>query len=73
MYNPSLEILEVDYAVSPGGVNEFEVYSLDQRDSFDPPIFSSESLVEAVQYCYDLGRDFIVRTLAEWEARELAQ
>lgn len=73
MYNPSLEILEVDYAVSPGGVNEFEVYSLDQRDSFDPPIFSTESLVEAVQYCYDLGRDFIVRTLAEWEARELAQ
>jgi hypothetical protein len=31
MYNPSLEILEVNYSVSPGGVDEFEVYSTDAQ------------------------------------------
>jgi hypothetical protein len=71
MYNPSLEILEVNYSVSPGGVDEFEVYSLDERDHSSPPIYSTTSLHEAVQYCYDLGRDFTVRTFAEWEAREM--
>lgn len=72
MYNPSLEIIEVNYSVSPGGEDEFEVYSLDERDNFDPPIFTSTSLQESVEYCYNLGRDFIVRTYAEWEARELS-
>lgn len=72
MNDVSLEILEVNYSISPGGIDEFEVYSLDERDSFDPPLFSSPSLLEAVQYCYNLGKDFTVRTLAEWEERELA-
>jgi hypothetical protein len=35
------------------------------------PIYETESLTEAVQYCYNLGKDFIVRTYAEWEMREL--
>ena len=73
MYNkPMLEILEVNYAVSPGGIDEFEVYSVDERDHFDPPIFSTTKLEEAVRFCYELGRDFTVRTLAQWEERELA-
>ena len=67
----SLEIVEVNYGVSPGGIDEFEVYSLDERDFFNTPLFSSTSLMEAVQYCYDLGKDFTVRTLAEWEEREM--
>lgn len=72
MYNkPSLEIVEINYSCSPGGIDEFEVYSLDERDFAAPPIFSSTSLVEAVKFCYNLGRDFVVRTYAEWEAREL--
>ena len=29
-YEPSLEILEVNYSVSPGGVDTFEVYDLDE-------------------------------------------
>ncbi len=37
----------------------------------DIPIYETESLTEAVQYCYNLGKDFIVRTYAEWEMREL--
>lgn len=67
-----LEILEVNYSISPGGIDEFEVYSLDERDFYDPPIFTSTSLAEAVQFCYNLGKDFVVRTFAQWEERELA-
>ena len=68
-YEPSLEILEVNYSVSPGGVDTFEVYDLDEPMSI--PIYETESLTEAVQYCYNLGKDFTVRTYAEWEMREL--
>ena len=70
-YEPSLEILEVNYSCSPGGVDTFEVY--DKSDiPLSVPIYETESLTEAVQYCYNLGKDFIVRTYAEWEMRELA-
>ncbi len=72
-YAPSLEILEVAYDVSPGGVRTFEVYDkLDIDPIVNLPIYETESLTEAVQYCYNLGKDFIVRTYAEWEMRELA-
>jgi len=70
-YEPSLEILEVNYSCSPGGIDTFEVY--DKSDiPMSIPIYETESLTEAVQFCYNLGKDFIVRTLAEWETRELA-
>ena len=71
MYNPSLEILEVNYSCSPGGVDSFEVYDLNE-DPVSIPIFETEDLTEAVQFCYNLGKDFIVRTFAEWEERELS-
>jgi hypothetical protein len=71
-YGASLEILEVAYDVSPGGVRTFEVYDKgDNADIMDIPIYETVSLTEAVKYCYNLGKDFIVRTLAEWEEREL--
>ncbi len=71
-YEPSLEILEVAYDVSPGGTRTFEVYDKgDNAGIMDIPIFSSESLTKAVQFCYNLDKDFIVRTYAEWEMREL--
>jgi len=57
-YAPSLEILEVAYEVSPGGTRTFEIYE-------------TESLTDACEFCYNLGKDFIVRTYAEWEMREL--
>ena len=69
----TLKIYEIDYSVSPGGVNFFEVY--DEPDEtyneleYDPnnaPIFESESLLEACQFCYNLGYNFTVYTLAEW-------
>jgi len=71
IYEPSLEILEVAYEVSPGGVRTFEVYDKDESDPLSIPIYETESLTDAVEYCYNLGKDFIVRTYAEWEMREL--
>jgi hypothetical protein len=68
---PSLEILEVNYSCSPGGIDEFEVYSNQPRNNISDLLFSSPKLEEAVKYCYNLGKDFTVRTLAEWEEREL--
>ena len=70
-YAPSLEILEVAYDVSPGGVRTFEIYDKLEIDPVSVPIYETESLTDAVKYCYNLGKDFIVRTLAEWEEREL--
>jgi hypothetical protein len=71
-YVPSIEILEVAYDVSPGGVRTFEVYDIGpNHEILDMPIFESESLTEAVEFCYSLERDFIVKTYAEWEMREL--
>lgn len=71
-YEPSLEILEVAYDVSPGGVRTFEIYDrLDNDPVINLPIYETESLTDAVEYCYNLDKDFIVRTYAEWEMREL--
>lgn len=71
-YAASLEILEVAYDVSPGGVRTFEIYDKGEfSDPVDIPIYETESLTDAVEYCYNLGKDFIVRTYAEWEMREL--
>ena len=70
-YEPSLEILEMEYSCSPGGVDTFEVY--DKTDiPLSVPIYETEELTKAVLFCYNLGKDFTVRTLAEWNERELA-
>jgi hypothetical protein len=66
---PNLEILEIDYSVSPEGINEFEVYDT-QDIPMSPPLFSSTDLTEAVKFCYDLGQDFTVRTIAQWEREQ---
>ena len=73
-YEPSLEILEVNYSCSPGGVDTFEIYDrLDIDDALPLPIYETESLTDAVMFCYNLGKDFIVRTYAEWEMREMLE
>ena len=71
-YEPSLEILEVNYSCSPGGVDTFEIYDKSEIEPVSLPIYETESLTDAVMFCYNLGKDFIVRTYAEWESRELA-
>jgi len=68
-YEPSLEILEVNYSCSPGGIDMFEVYDK-SNIPLDIPIYETQSLTEAVLFCYNLGKDFTVRTYAEWEERE---
>ena len=65
---PNLQIFEIDYSVSPGGINSFEVY--DGRFPDSPPLYESADLTSAVQYCYNLGRDFTVRTLSEYYREE---
>jgi hypothetical protein len=70
-YAASLEILEVAYDVSPGGVRTFEIYDKSEIEPVQIPIYETESLTEAVEYCYNLGKDFTVRTYAEWEMREM--
>ena len=72
-YAPSLEILEIAYEVSPGGARTFEVYDKEEIEPVSLPIYETESLTEAVEFCYNLGRDFIVRTYAEWEMREMLE
>lgn len=67
-YVPTLEILEVEYSVSPGGIDSYEVY--DKSEIFGMPIYETESLTDAVQYCYNLGQDFTVRTVAAWHRNE---
>jgi hypothetical protein len=68
-YEPTLEIVEIEYSVSPGGVDSYEVY--DKLDiPLSVPIYETESLTDAVQYCYNLGQDFIVRTVAAWHRNE---
>jgi hypothetical protein len=70
-YDVSLEILEIAYDCSPGGTRTFEIYDRSEIEPVSLPIYETESLTEAVQYCYNLDKDFIVRTYAEWEMREL--
>jgi hypothetical protein len=70
-YAPSLEILEVAYEVSPGGERTFEIYDKEDSDPVNLPIYETTSLTDACEFCYNLGKDFIVRTYAEWEMREL--
>jgi hypothetical protein len=46
-YEPSLEILEVEYSCSPGGVDLFEVY--DKTDiPLAMPIYETESLTDVI-------------------------
>lgn len=72
-YAPSLEILEIAYDVSPGGTRSFEIYDKEEIEPVRLPIYETESLTDAVEFCYNLGRDFIVRTYAEWEMREMLE
>ena len=68
--NTFYEILEIDYSVSPGGVNLFEVYDTRDKNHWSPPVYESENLTEAVNYCYNLGYNFTVKTLAQWEREQ---
>jgi len=71
MYDKTpLEILEVEYSVSPGGVDLFEVYDTSPLAEITGPLYESPDLTRAVRFCYNLGQDFTVRTLAQWHREQ---
>ena len=64
----TLRIYEIDYSVSPGGVNSFEVYN-DLDNDYDTggmPLYTTDSFIDACQFCYDNGCNFTVYTLAQY-------
>lgn len=65
-----LSIVEIEYDVSPGGEREYEIYSNDEEDLMQPPVWSTTSLHEAVDYCYSLGLNFNIKTLAAWHREQ---
>jgi hypothetical protein len=60
----NLQIIEMDYACHPGGCFMYEVHEM--GNVIDIPLFESEFLHEAIDFCYAAGVDFEVRTVAAW-------
>lgn len=58
----NLSIYEIDYSVSPGGINSFEIYD----NINDIPLYETPSLTEACLFAYNLGRNFTVYTLSQY-------
>ena len=58
-----LEVYEINYAVSPGGVDSFEV----MKYGVARPIFESESFTETMEFCYNQQKNFTVHTLTAYE------
>lgn len=70
----TLRIYEIDYSCSPNGTNQFEIYS-DIDNSYGDggmPIYTTDSLIDACQFCYDNGVNFNVYTLRQYEVSEPA-
>ena len=63
----TLRIYEIDYSVSPGGINSFEVYpDLDNDYESGYPLYETESLADACLFAYNLGCNFKVYTLSQY-------
>jgi hypothetical protein len=64
----TLRIYEIDYSVSPGGINMFEIYNDLDNDYDSPyPLYESKSLEDACNWAYKQGCNFTVYTLAQNE------
>ena len=57
----TLQIYEIDYSVSPGGINSFEIY--DESGEF---IIDFDHLIQAHNWCDAQGEDYTVHTLANY-------
>lgn len=69
----TFRIYEIDYSVSPGGVNSFEIYA-DLDNDYETggmPLYETDSLHDAIQFCYDNGVNFSFYGLAQYELDEL--
>ena len=56
-----LTIYEVDYSVSPGGINSFEIY-----DELGSLVGDFDNLVDATTHCSNNGYDYIVKLLTNY-------
>lgn len=54
----TLNIYEIDYSVSPGGINQYEIY-----DEMNTYICAYDNLVDATRYCEGNGYDYLVKLL----------
>ena len=64
----TLRIDEIDYSVSPGGINSFVVYNDLDNDYESPyPLYETPNLIDACNWAYKQGCNFTVFTLAQNE------
>jgi hypothetical protein len=64
----TLRIYEIDYSVSPGGINSFEVYDDLNNDYVSSyPLYETPNLIDACNWAYNQGCNFTVYTLAQNE------
>ncbi len=61
----TLRVYEMNYGVSPMGVDAYEVYT--DAEIGNEIIASLETLMEAVEFCYEYGTNFTIFTLEAWE------
>ena len=64
----TLRIYEIDYSVSPGGINQFEVYPdlNSPNDTTGYPLYETTDLADACLFAYKLGCNFKVYTLSQY-------
>ena len=62
----TLRIYEIDYSVSPGGINQFEVYPDLNMHEDGYPLYETNSLADACLFAYNLGCNFKVYTLSQY-------
>ena len=63
----TLRIYEIDYSVSPGGINSFEVYNDLDNHVCPYPLYETPNLIDACNWAYNQGCNFTVYTLAQNE------
>ena len=58
-----ITIYEVEYSVSPGGIDMFEMY--DELGSY---VGAYENLIDAQRFCYTNGYDYTVKLLSNYSS-----
>jgi len=66
----TLRIYEIDYSCSPNGYNQFEVYADIDNDyeTGGMPIAIADTLLEATNYCDELGLDYVVYLVEDYRS-----
>jgi len=68
-----LRIVENDITLFPNMFKAYEVFDISNKDILDPPpLFGSDTLQDAVSFCYNLGYNFEVGLLVN-ERKAIAE